>query len=205
MKMKKLLAAASVALTLSAPALAQTHDADFPDQMRAINQCYVKFIEAGHTPASNADVRTCVEQQDFKFCGDCKIFRYSGGACESDSEYGVHRPTCYRRQSFPAAWQGSWCLTKTVKVSRHGNNGVDAVVDSRRYQRKLCEDDKMILIKGDRFSAADFSCQVLGFAFKVHCHETDMDYDDHMTMSVDEKTKTLSVEFDGELTLLEGN
>ena len=92
---------AAIVVLITAPAFAwpihaQTHDADFPDQMRAINHCYVEFIKSGRTPASDTDLRTCVEEQGFAFCPDCKIFRYSGGACSKDKENGVHRATCWR-------------------------------------------------------------------------------------------------------------
>jgi hypothetical protein len=77
------------------PAFAQTHDADFPDELRAINHCYVQQIQQ---PKSNFDLRACVEAQGFKFCDDCRIFHTNGGLCKNDHDNGTDRATCYRLQ-----------------------------------------------------------------------------------------------------------
>jgi hypothetical protein len=88
-----ILKAVSVASAVLSPAFAQTHDADFPDQMRAINHCYVQQIQM---PNSNFNLKACVEEQGFRFCDDCKIFRYRGGLCKNDHDNGADRATCYR-------------------------------------------------------------------------------------------------------------
>ena len=104
-----------------------------------------------------------------------------------------------KHPSFPAAWQGSWCLAKTVNITRTGTDGFSVVMPSFRYQRGLCEPDKMAVIQGDRFSDQHISCQIVRGTFKVRCDSDDMgDFDDHLTMSVN--NDVLSVEFDGEIT-----
>jgi hypothetical protein len=87
-----------ILVVVVSPASAQTHDADFPDEMRAINQCYVYFINNPDRPRGDDELKKCVEGKGFKFCPDCKIFRYSGGSCEKDKENRYHRATCYRPQ-----------------------------------------------------------------------------------------------------------
>jgi hypothetical protein len=73
---------------------------DFPEQMAAINRCYVGHIQSGKPPAPDPwpdkEFWTCMEAQGFRFCGDCQIFRYSGGACRNDKNNGPDRPTCWR-------------------------------------------------------------------------------------------------------------
>jgi hypothetical protein len=104
-----------------------------------------------------------------------------------------------KQPSFPAAWQGSWCLAKTVNITRTSTDGFSVIMPSFRYQRGFCEPDKMALIEGGRFSDSVVSCQIVRGAFEVRCESDDEgDYDDHLTMSVNKDT--LSVEFDGEIT-----
>jgi hypothetical protein len=94
---------AIVALTVlvwACPAWTQTHDADFPEQMAAINRCYVEHIKSGKPPApdpwADKEFWACMESQGFQFCGNCQIFRFSGGACRNDKKNGPDRPTCWR-------------------------------------------------------------------------------------------------------------
>jgi hypothetical protein len=98
--MKKLLLSGIGALFLATgTAHAQTHNADFPVQMAAINNCYVAYLvrKGPHTPPlDNNDLIACMELQNFRFCNDCQIFRYSGGSCRDDKENGPHRATCWR-------------------------------------------------------------------------------------------------------------
>lgn len=85
-----------LALLLTATsAHAQTHEADFPDEMRAINQCYVAII-GGKLPHSDNSLRTCIEGKGFKFCETCRIFHTKGMLCKDDLENGIHRATCWR-------------------------------------------------------------------------------------------------------------
>ena len=94
--------AALVLATGTAPAWAQTHDADFPDQMSAINACYVAYIVNTPPPRAamtNEQLSGCMEGQNFRFCNDCQIFRYSGGPCRDDKENGPHRATCWRKKA----------------------------------------------------------------------------------------------------------
>jgi hypothetical protein len=94
--MKKLLLASVAALFVATGAAqAQTHDADFPDQMRAINACRVASI-VHNAPMDNKELSACMETQNFRFCNDCQIFRYSGGPCRNDKDNGPHRATCWR-------------------------------------------------------------------------------------------------------------
>jgi hypothetical protein len=76
----------------ASPGWTQTHDADFPEQMAAINRCYVAHIQSGKPPVpdpwADKEFWTCMEAQGFRFCGDCQIFRYSGGACRNDKNHG---------------------------------------------------------------------------------------------------------------------
>jgi len=88
--------------TGTAPAWAQTHNADFPDQMSAINACYVAYIVNTPPPRAamtNEQLSACMEEQNFRFCNDCQIFRYSGGPCRDDKENGPHRATCWRKKA----------------------------------------------------------------------------------------------------------
>lgn len=94
--MKTLTAIALLALMPHA-AIGQTHDADFPDEMRAINKCYVHIItQAPEHKADEAYLRACIEEQGFKFCDNCRIFHVKGGLCKDDHENGIHRATCWR-------------------------------------------------------------------------------------------------------------
>ncbi len=74
--------------------------ADFPEQMAAINRCYVEHIKSGKPPApdpwADKEFWACMESQGFQFCGNCQIFRYPGGACRNDKKNGPDRPTCWR-------------------------------------------------------------------------------------------------------------
>jgi hypothetical protein len=104
--MNKVIGRASVVLTVfvwAGPGWTQTHDTDFPEQMAAINRCYVEHIKSGKPPVSDPWVDkefwACMKGQGFQFCGDCRIFRYSGGACRNDKENGPDRPTCWVRRS----------------------------------------------------------------------------------------------------------
>jgi hypothetical protein len=105
------LIAGIAALLLATGAKAQTHNADFPVQMSAINQCYVAYIvrtaperwpgsppKPPRTPMTNEELIACMEAQNFQFCNDCQIFRYSGGPCRDDKENGPHRATCWRER-----------------------------------------------------------------------------------------------------------
>jgi hypothetical protein len=88
------------ALVWASPAWTQTHDADFPQQMAAINRCHVEHIKAGKPPVpdpwAHKEFWACMEAQGFQFCGNCQIFRYSGGACRNDKENGPDRATCWQ-------------------------------------------------------------------------------------------------------------
>jgi hypothetical protein len=99
----KAIGRASVVLMIavwSGPAWTQTHDTDFPEQMAAVNRCYVAHIKSGRPPVpdpwADKEFWDCMEAQGFKFCGDCQIFRYSGGLCRNDKKNGPDRPTCWR-------------------------------------------------------------------------------------------------------------
>jgi hypothetical protein len=99
--MKSYLTGFAALLLATGAAHAQTHDADFPEQMRAVNTCYVNFIATRKSPTnsiSDQEMFECMEAQGFRFCANCKIFRYSGGLCRNDKENGSHRPTCWRYQ-----------------------------------------------------------------------------------------------------------
>jgi len=100
--MNKVIGRASVVLTVfvwAGPAWTQTHDADFPEQMAAINRCYVEHIKSGKPPVSDPwtdkEFWACMKAQGFQFCDNCQIFRYSGGACRNDKKNGPDRPTCW--------------------------------------------------------------------------------------------------------------
>jgi len=94
------------------PAQAQTHDANFPAQMSAINHCYVARIlntKPPRPPMTNEEMLACMEAQGFRFCNNCQVFLYSGGPCRDDKTWGPHHATCYR----PATADGCAVVLKT--------------------------------------------------------------------------------------------
>jgi hypothetical protein len=92
--------AALIVLVWACPAWTQTHDADFPEQMAAINRCHVEHIKSGKPPApdrwGDKNFWACMGSQGFQFCGNCQIFRYSGGPCRNDKNNAPDRATCWR-------------------------------------------------------------------------------------------------------------
>src|SRR5262245_54260345 len=96
---KALLAGVAALFLATGEAQAQTHNADFPDQMKAIDACYVAYIvhtSPPRAPMDNKQLVACMEAQNFRFCNDWQIFRYSGGPCRDDKDNGPHRATCWR-------------------------------------------------------------------------------------------------------------
>src|SRR5262245_65899735 len=103
--------------------------------MSAINQCYVAYIvrtaperwpgsppKPCRNPMTNEELIACMEAQNFQFCNNCQIFRYSGGPCRDDKENGPHRATCWRERKhaaeIPKQYRGTWCQTKWATIYR---------------------------------------------------------------------------------------
>jgi hypothetical protein len=101
--MKSVAVALLTALAVG-PAHAQTHNADFPEQMAAIQRCRLEIITSGRKPLklwSDIGWWACMERQGFIFCKGCQIFRYSGGSCQDDHDWAAERATCWRPFSEP--------------------------------------------------------------------------------------------------------
>jgi hypothetical protein len=90
--MKKLIFLCGL-LIMTAPSWAR--DADFPDQLREINRCYVENMHESLLPITNAGLRTCMREHGYAFCKHCSLFPEERIDCWQ-AKLATDHPDCYR-------------------------------------------------------------------------------------------------------------
>src|SRR5262249_11945763 len=157
-QMKKLFLTGIAVLFLATGAeQAQTHDADFPAQMNAI-------VGKSPAPMPKEELIACMEAQNFRFCDDCQIFRYSGGPCRDDKENGPDRATCWRpaQAQQKEKWETNF---RRCQIEKHGDDD-DRVITPEDVP------DIMRALKELKKCAAFWQCVDDRERVKVkHCYE----------------------------------
>ncbi len=77
MKTVMITAAGLTVVSMSLSASLWARDTDYPQQMAAVNRCYVEHIKSGRPPVTDPwadmELRDCMKRQGFNFCADCKV------------------------------------------------------------------------------------------------------------------------------------
>jgi hypothetical protein len=80
-------------MIMTSPSLAR--EADFPNQFREINRCYIEHRYESLLPGTEAELRKCMREHGFVYCKHCSLFPKDKIDCWQNSQSTYHSE-CYR-------------------------------------------------------------------------------------------------------------